>query len=69
MNLSVSNKGGLLAKTTLLKGIMSEDKMNAFTAYLSLLRETSVPISFQNHMIVNDLYVYLTRDYPSLRSL
>ncbi len=69
MNLSVSDKGGLLAKATLLKGIMSEEKMNAFTTYLSLLRETSVPISFQNHMIVNDLYVYLTRDYTSLRSL
>ena len=31
MNLSVSNKGGLLAKGTLLKGIMSEEKLNAFT--------------------------------------
>ena len=69
MNLSVSNKGGLLAKATLLKGIMSEEKMNAFTTYLSLLRDTSVPISFQNHMIVNDLYESLTRDNPSLRTL
>ena len=69
MNLSVSNKGGLLAKATLLKGIMSEEKLNAFTTYLSILRHASEPISFQNHMIVNDLYVSLTRDYPSMRSL
>ena len=69
MNLSVSNKGGLLAKATLLKGIMSEEKMNAFMTYLSLLRDTSAPVSFQNHMIVNDLYESLTRDNPSLRSL
>ena len=69
MNLSVSNKGGLLAKATLLKGIMSEEKMNAFTTYLSLLRDISAPVSFQNHMIVNDLYASLTRDNPSLRPL
>ena len=69
MNLSVSNKGGLLAKATLLKGIMSEEKMNAFTTYLSLLRDTSTPVSFQNHMIVNDLYLSLTHDSPSMRSL
>ena len=69
MNLSVSNKGGLLAKATLLKGIMSEEKMNAFMAYLSLLRDTSEPVSFQNHMIVNDHYESLTRDNPSLRPL
>ena len=69
MNLSVSNKGGLLAKATLLKGIMSEEKMNAFTTYLSLLRDTSAPVSFQNHMIVNDLYLSLTHDSPSMRSL
>ena len=69
MNLSVSNKGGLLAKATLLKGIMSEEKMNAFKTYLSLLRDTSEPVSFQNHMIVNDLYASLTREDPSMRSL
>jgi len=69
MNLSVSNKGGLLAKATLLKGIMSEEKMNTFTTYLSLLRDTSEPVSFQNHMIVNDLYLSLTHDSPSMRSL
>ena len=69
MNLSVSSKGGLLAKATLLKGIMSEEKMNAFTTYLSLLRDTSVPISFQNHMIVNDLYDSITRVNLSMRSL
>ena len=69
MNLSVSDKGGLLAKATLLKGIMSEEKMNAFTTYLSLLRDTSVPISFQNHMIVNDLYESITRVNLSMRSL
>ena len=69
MNLSVSNKGGLLAKGTLLKGIMSEEKLNAFTTYLSLLRDTSAPVSFQNHMIANDLYSSLTRDNPSMRSL
>ena len=69
MNLSVSNKGGLLAKATLLKGIMSEEKMNAFTTYLSLLRDTSEPVSFQNHMIVNDLYASLTREDQSIRSL
>ena len=69
MNLSVSNKGGLLAKATLLKGIMSEEKLNAFSTYLSLLRDTSEPVSFQNHMIVNDLYSLLTRDNPSLRPL
>ena len=69
MNLSVSNKGGLLAKATLLKGIISEEKMNAFMTYLSLLRHTSEPLSFQNHMIVNDLYSSLTDDNPSLRTL
>ena len=69
MNLSVSDKGGLLAKATLLKGIMSEQKLNAFTTYLSLLRHTSEPISFQNHMIVNDLYSSLTDDNPSMRTL
>ena len=69
MNLSVSNKGGLLAKATLLKGIMTEEKMNAFMTYLSLLRVTSEPVSFQNHMIVNDLYESFTRDNPSLRPL
>ena len=69
MTLYVSNKGGLLAKATLLKGIMSEEKLNTFTAYLSLLRDTSAPVSFQNHMIVNDLYSSLTRDNPSIRSL
>jgi hypothetical protein len=69
MNVSVSNKGGLLAKATLLKGIMSEEKLNAFTTYLSLLRHTSEPLSFQNHMIVNDLYSLLTDDNPSLRTL
>ena len=69
MNLSVSNKGGLLAKATLLKGIMSEEKLNAFTTYLSLLSDTSEPVSFQNHMIVNDLYSSLTNDNPSIRTL
>ena len=69
MNLSVSNKGGLLAKATLLKGIMSEEKMNAFMIYLSLLRDTSAPVSFQNHMIVNDLYSSLTGDNSSMRSI
>ena len=69
MNLSVSNKGGLLAKATLLKGIMSEEKLNAFMAYLTLLRDNSAAVSFQNHMIVNDLYSSLTRDNPSMRSL
>ena len=69
MNLSVSNKGGLLAKGTFLKGIMSEEKLNAFTTYLSLLRVTSEPISFQNHMIVNDLYSSLTDNNPSMRTL
>ena len=69
MNLSVSNKGGLLAKATLLKGIMSEEKLNAFTTYLSLLRDIPAPVSFQNHMIVNDLYSSLTDDNPSLRTL
>ena len=69
MNLSVSNKGGLLAKATLLKGIMSEEKINAFTTYLSLLRDASAPVSFQNHMIVNDLYESITRDNPSMRTL
>ena len=69
MNLSVCNKGGLLAKATLLKGIMSEEKMNAYTTYLSLLRDTSFPVSFQNHMIVNDLYESITRDNPSMKTL
>ena len=69
MNLSVSNKGGLLAKATLLKGIMSEEKLNAFASYLSLLRATSVPISFQNHMIVNDLYESITHVNLFMRSL
>ena len=69
MNLSLSNKGGLLAKATLLKGIMSEEKLNAFTTYLRLLRDTSAPVSFQNHMILNDLYSSLTDDNPSMRTL
>ena len=69
MNLSVSNKGGLLAKATLLKGILSEEKLNAFTTYLSLLRHTSEPLSFRNHIVVNDLYSSLTGDNSSMRSL
>ena len=60
---------GLLAKATLLKGIMSGEKLNAFTTYLSLFRDTSAPVSFQNHMIVNDLYESITRDNPSMRTL
>ena len=69
MNLSVSNKGGLLAKATLLKGIMSEEKMNPFMTYLSPLRDTSAPVSFQNHVIMNDLYSSLTGDNSSMRSI
>ena len=69
MNLSVSNKGGLLAKGTLLKGIMSEEHLNAFTTYLNLMINTPTPLSFQNHMILNDLYASLTRDNSSLRPL
>ena len=69
MNLSVSNKGGLLAKATLLKGIMSEEHLNAFMTYLNLMIYTPTPLSFQNHMIVNDLYASLTREDPSMRSL
>ena len=69
MNLSVSNKGGLLAKGTLLKGIMSEEHLNTLMTYFNLLIDTPTPISFQNHMIVNDLYESLTRDNPSLRPL
>ena len=67
MNLSVSNKGGLLAKATLLKGIMSEEHLNSLTTYLSLLRDTPTPVSFQNHMIVNDLYASLTQDNTNQR--
>ncbi len=69
MNLSVSNKGGLLAKGTLLKGIISEEILNAFTAYLNLLIKTPTPLSFLNHMIVNDLYASLIREDPSMRAL
>ena len=69
MNLSVSNKGGLLAKATLLKGIISEEILNAFTAYLNLLIKTPTPLSFLNHMIVNDLYASLIREDPSMRAL
>ncbi len=69
MNLSVSNKGGLLANSTLLKGIKSEEKLNAFMTYLSLLKHTSEPLSFQNHMILYDLYSSLTGDKSSMRSL
>ena len=69
MNLSVSNKGGLLAKGTLLKGIMSEEHLNTLMTYFNLLIDTPTPISFQNHMIVNDLYESLTRDNASLRPL
>ena len=69
MNLSVSNRGGLLAKATLLKGIMSEDHLNAFTTYLNLMINTPTPLSFQNHMIVNDLYESISRYNPSMRTL
>ena len=69
MNLSVSNKGGLLAKATLLKGIMSEEQLSSLTNHLNLLIDAHTPISFQNHMIMNDLYGSLTREYPSMRSL
>ena len=69
MNLSVSNKGGLLAKATLLKGIMSEEQLNSLVAYLNLLTDSPTPVSFQSHMIVNDLYESLTHDSPSMRSL
>ena len=69
MNLSVSNKGGLLAKATLLKGIMSEEQLSSLTNHLNLLIDADTPVSFQNHMIVNDLYESLTRDNPSLRPI
>ena len=69
MNLSVSNVCGLLAKATLLKGIISEEILNAFTAYLNLLIKTPTPLSFLNHMIVNDLYASLIREDPSMRAL
>ena len=69
MNLSVSNKGGLLAKATLLKGIMSEEHLKSLLTYLNLLIDAQTPISFQNHMIMNDLYGSRTREYPSMRSL
>ena len=69
MNLSVSNKGGLLAKATLLKGIMSEEQLSSLTNHLNLLIDADTPVSFQNHMIVNDLYESFTRDDPSMRSL
>ena len=63
MNLSVSNKGGLLAKGTLLKGIMSEEHLNTLKTYLSLLRDTTEPVSFHNHLILNELYNVITRVY------
>ena len=69
MNLSVSNKGGLLAKATLLKGIMSEEQLSSLTNHLNLLIDADTPVSFQNHMIVNDLYASQTREDPSTRSL
>ena len=69
MNLSVSNKGWLLAKATLLKGIMSEEHLNSLVTYLNLLMDAQTPISFQNHMIVNDLYESLTRYNQYMRSL
>ena len=69
MNLSVSNKGGLLAKATLLKGIMSEEQLSSLTNHLNLLIDADTPVSFQNHMIVNDLYSSLTDDNPSMRTL
>ena len=69
MNLSVSNKGGLLAKATLLKGIMSEEHLKSLLTYLNLLIDAQTPISIQNHMIMNDLYGSLTREYPSMRAL
>ena len=69
MNLSVSNKGGLLAKATLLKGIMSEEHLKSLVTYLNLLIDAQTPISFQNHMIINELYGSLTREDPSMRSL
>ena len=69
MNLSVSNKGGLLAKATLLKGIMSEEHLKSLLTYLNLLIDAQTPISFQNHMIMNDLYGSLALEDPSMRSL
>ena len=69
MNLSVSNKGGLLAKATLLKGIMSEEQLSSLTNHLNLLIDADTPVSFQNHMIVNYLYASLTCEDPSMRSL
>ena len=69
MNLSVSNKGGMFAKATLLKGIMSEEQLNSLVAYLNLLTDSPTPVSFQSHMIVNDLYESLTHNSPSMRSL
>ena len=47
MNLSVSNKGGLLAKATLLKGIMSEEQLNSLTTYLNLLIDLTHPSHFR----------------------
>ena len=56
LNLASSEKGSLLNKGLLIKGIVSEDQKNALMTFLSNLSNSSSPISFQNHSLLQDLF-------------
>ena len=56
LNLASSEKGSLLNKGLLIKGIVSEDQKNALMTFLSNLSNQSSPISFQNHSLLQDLF-------------
>ena len=56
LNLASSEKGSLLNKGLLIKGIVSEDQKNALMTFLSNISNSSSPISFQNHSLLQDLF-------------
>ena len=56
LNLASSEKGSLLNKGLLIKGIVSENQKLTLTTFLSNLSNSSLPISFQNHSLLQDLF-------------
>ena len=56
LNLASSEKGSLLNKGLLIKGIVSENQKLTITTFLSNLSSSSSPISFQNHSLLQDLF-------------
>jgi len=56
LNLASSEKGSLLNKGLLIKGIVSENQKLTLTTFLSNISNSSSPISFQNHSLLQDLF-------------